>query len=183
MKIKKRTLGDLLLKRVELSENKNAIGWIDDGDLRFIDFSQYKNTIEALALGLKKLGLKRKDRVGILGKTSKEWHMCDMATVCSGAAVVPVYHTYTADEVSYILNHSEASFLIVEDEEQLNKVIEAKEKINIKNIVVLEKIASELQEKASALWNLNTYEEVLTLGREEAQSNPDLFETIISRDP
>lgn len=183
MKIKKRTIGDLLLQRAQLSGERNSIGWIEEEELRFIDFSQYKNTIEAISLGLRKLGLKRRDRVGILGKTCKEWHLSDMAVICSGAAVVPVYHTYTPKEVSYILQHSETKALIVEDEEQLRKAIEIADEVKLKCVVVLEKVGAEIHDKAKSLWEFHSYDEVLNIGREEAQANPDLFERVISETP
>ena len=184
MQLKKRTIGDLLLERVRLSKQNNAIGWIEDESIRFLDYHQYKNTVEALSLSLRKHGIKRQDKVAILGATSKEWHFCDMALLCMGAAVIPIYHTYMPEEVCFIVNHSEAKMIILEDGEQLKKVLaKIHEMKALKQVVLIEEASDELV--ASIPSHIKTYllKDLLEEGREEAQHHPDLFERLIEETP
>jgi len=78
--------------------------------------------IRAIAKGLIALGVDAGDRVAILSNTRAEWTLADFATVCTGATVVPVYQTNSPEECEYVLDHSGATALFCEDEEQLAKL-------------------------------------------------------------
>ncbi|MEX0799019.1 MAG: long-chain fatty acid--CoA ligase [Bacteriovoracaceae bacterium] len=184
MKLKKRSIGDLLLKRVQLSPNDNAIGWIEEEIIKFFDYEQYKHTVEALALALKKHGIKRQDKVAILGKTSKEWHLMDLALLSMGSAVVPIYHTYMAHEVGFILAHSEAKMIILEDNEQFKKLFKVLQELkNLKQIIMLTELSQENKKKLPSNLAVYLYSDLLQEGREEALHNPDLFERLIGETP
>lgn len=184
MQLKKRTIGDLLLTRVEISKHDNAIGWVEDGNIKFLDYQQYYNQVEALALALKKHGIKRSDKVSILGTTSKEWHISDMALLSMGSALIPIYHTYTSEEISFIVNHSEAKMMFVEDNEQFKKVFQAIEKMpNLKQIVMMSTLSDENRKKIPAGIGILDYDQLISQGLEEALNNPDLFETLIRETP
>lgn len=183
MKLKKRSIGDLFIDRVSNSPELNSIGWIEEDVVKFIDFQQYYDTVEALALALRKHGLDRQDKVAILGNTTKEWHFCDLSVLCSGAIVVPIYHTYTGDEIAYILNHSESKILIVEDIKLLKRVSSVIDKLkHLKQVVLINpsKEANKLLPERVSIYN---YDEILLEGQEEAQYHPDVFEKIISDTP
>lgn len=184
MQIKKRSIGDLFLERVRLSQQDNSIGWIEDDIVKFLDYRQYKNNVEALALALKKAGIKRHDKVAILGKTSKEWHFTDMALLCMGAAVIPIYHTYMSGDVSFIIDHSEAKMIVLEDGEQFKKLVKSFPKLKgLKQIVMMSELSNELLKKVPKNVSVYQFDELLREGREEAQHNPDLFERLISETP
>ena len=183
MKLKKRSIGDLFLDRVKKSSDSNSIGWIEDDVIKFIDFQQYYDTVESLALAFRKHGLDRQDKVAILGNTTKEWHFCDVSLLCSGAIVVPIYHTYTADEIAYILNHSESKILVVEDLKLLKKVASVMDKLKHLKQVVLIKASTGSNKILPERVSLYNYEDMLSEGQEEAQYHPDVFETIITETP
>lgn len=184
MRLKKRSIGDLFLERARLSLNDNAIGWIEDGHLKFLDYQQYKNIVETLCLALKKHGIKRQDKVAILGKTSREWHFSDMALLCMGAATIPVYQTYGPKEIAFILNHSEAKMAVVEDNEQLKKLIKVLPKIErLKQIVIMSELSPENRKKLPNEFPVYTFDELLLQGGEEVHHNPDLFERLINETP
>src|SRR5918994_6034171 len=75
-----------------------------------------------IAAGLIDLGVRPGDRVAILGSTRPEWTLADCGALCAGATVVPVYHTNSPEECRYVLAHSEATVLICEDGDQLQKI-------------------------------------------------------------
>ena len=78
--------------------------------------------VRAIAKGLIALGVGAGDRVAILSNTRAEWTLADFATVCTGATVVPVYQTNSPEECEYVLDHSGATAVFCEDEDQLATV-------------------------------------------------------------
>ncbi|MBV9260875.1 MAG: AMP-binding protein, partial [Pseudolabrys sp.] len=83
----------------------------------------------ALSVGLMELGLKRGDKIAIIGKNKPRlyWAMC--AAQALGAVPVPLYADSVADEMAYVLEHAEATFVIAEDQEQVDKIISISDRL------------------------------------------------------
>ncbi len=90
--------------------------WVD------VSYEQLDRTVSELALGLVELGIEPGDRVAILSHTRPEWTYACFATFVAGATVVSIYQTNSAEECQYVLRHSGARAVFVEDAEQLAKV-------------------------------------------------------------
>lgn len=75
-----------------------------------------------VAAGLIELGVRRGDRVAVIGDTRPEWTLADLGALCAGAVVVPVYQTSSPEECRYVLAHADVRVAIVEDAKQLAKV-------------------------------------------------------------
>nr|WP_167626581.1 AMP-binding protein [Paracoccus luteus] len=90
-------------------------------------WAQTLEETRALATGFLALGLNRGDHVAIIGR-NRPAHYCAMvaAQMC-GAVPVPLYQDAAAPEMSYVLTHSGARFVVCGDQEQVDKVIEAEE--------------------------------------------------------
>ena len=139
------TISKLLLSKTSKSSYKNAIGWIENDELKFLTNDDYLLIVRKMFHGLIDLGLEVQDRVAILGHTSKEWHFFDMATLCARAVVTPIYPTYMAHEVEYILNHSETKILIVENEMQFKKVVDVQSNLShLKAVIAIKEISEEM---------------------------------------
>src|SRR5690242_20833408 len=78
--------------------------------------------VDELANGLLALGIRRGDAFALLGRTTLEWALFDFALGLVGAVGAPIYSSSSARDVRYVLEHSEAVGILVEDEEQLAKV-------------------------------------------------------------
>ena len=78
-----------------------------------------------VAFGFYELGVREGDKVAIHSENRPEWVFADLGAQTLGSVAVGIYPTSPASEVEYLLNHSEASVLVVEDEEQLDKALEA----------------------------------------------------------
>jgi long-chain acyl-CoA synthetase len=177
MQLAVKTIGRIFLERIKKSRNKNSIGWIDNDLLKFYSFSEYRNIIECLSLALIKNGLKQQDKVCILANTCKEWHLMDMSILCSGGITVPIYHTYLKDEVKYIIEHSEASIIVVENDEQFEKVAANIDSLkNLKMVISISDLNESSKKKIRNFIPLYTYQDFLDLGSSEISSSPDLFE-------
>jgi long-chain acyl-CoA synthetase len=83
---------------------------------------RFGEEVRAAARALMALGLDKGDRVAILGFNRPEWTIFDHAAMMAGGVPAGIYTTCSADEVHYILHHSEARAVLVENEEQLAKV-------------------------------------------------------------
>jgi long-chain acyl-CoA synthetase len=97
---------------------KHKVGgeWVD------VSYQQLDRTVTELALGLVDLGIEPGDRVSILSHTRPEWTYACFATFAAGAIVASIYQTNSAEECHYVLHHSGARAVFVEDAEQLAKV-------------------------------------------------------------
>jgi len=105
------------------------------GIWRSISWKQYGENARHVALGLISLGLKKGDRVAIISENNPEWLYSDMGILAAGGVTVGIYTTDSVTQVEYIVKHSGSKFFIAENEEQLDKILEAR-----KNLSELEKI-------------------------------------------
>lgn len=86
--------------------------------------------IEALALGLINLGVSEGDFIAIIGRNRPYLYWSMVAAQMVGAVPVPLYHDANAEEMAYVLGHCGARFVIVADQEQVDKVIEVQEQLH-----------------------------------------------------
>ena len=94
----------------------------DKGEWVDVSYSQLASIVKEVSLGLQALGIERGDKVGILSNTRPEWTYSDFAILGAAGTVVPIYQTNSPEECLYVLDHSEATAVIVEDADQLEKI-------------------------------------------------------------
>ena len=82
-----------------------------------------------LAKGLKNTGLKRGEKIAIIGDNRPNLYLSIAAAQILGAVPVPCYQDSVADELQYILEHAEVKIAIVENQEQVDKLLEIKDKL------------------------------------------------------
>ena len=88
----------------------------------------YKRAL-ILAKGLKETGLKRGEKIAIIGDNRPNLYLSIAAAQILGAVPVPCYQDSVADELQYILEHAEVKIAIVENQEQVDKLLEIKDKL------------------------------------------------------
>ena len=86
-------------------------------------WAQVLDEVRAFSVGLDELGLKRGDKLAIIGANQPRlyWAMC--AAQALGAVPVPLYADSVADEMAYVLEHAEVTVAVVENQEQVDKVL------------------------------------------------------------
>ncbi len=89
---------------------------IDDG--RQLTFADYKKQVDQLARGLSGIGIKKGDRLGVVGKNSLEFFLVYGAAAALGAIVLPVNWRLSADEMIFNLNDCQAKIAFVDAEFQ-----------------------------------------------------------------
>lgn len=133
------TLPAMLRRNALTSPNAVALRHKDLGLWREYTWAEYAERTARVGLGLTALGVVPGDRVAILGDNRPEWLWSDLGAQGVGAVVVGVYATSPAAEVEYILEHSGCSVAIVEDEEQLDKLLQVRERLSqLRQIVLME---------------------------------------------
>jgi long-chain acyl-CoA synthetase len=136
-----RTLSRLFLDRVSATPGARAGSSFVAGAWRHFTWSDYERRAREFGLGLVAAGLRSQDTVAILGATCPEWAWCDIGAIGVGAVTVGLYPTLSPEgvgSVHYVTTHSEARFLVVENEELLfSKIAPIIGKLpNIERIVV-----------------------------------------------
>lgn len=110
-----------------------------DGGVADYTFGLVHEMALDLATGLAALGLAPGDKVGILSDSRVEWIIADFAILMNGAADVPRGSDSTADEIEYILSHSEARMVFFENRTQLEKVLSVRHEIpNLETLIVMD---------------------------------------------
>jgi long-chain acyl-CoA synthetase len=119
---KSSTLADLLPLSAKLYGATPAVRFKQDGKWVDRGFDEVQEIVRALSLGLIDLGVAKGDKVSILANTRPEWTYFDFAALSAGAVVVPIYQTNSPEECQYVLENSDAKVVVVEDDEQMEKV-------------------------------------------------------------
>jgi long-chain acyl-CoA synthetase len=89
-------------------------------------WSEARDEVRALAAGLAALGLKRGDKLAIIGDNRPRLYWSMVAAQAIGAIPLPIYQDAIAAEMQFVLDHGEARFAVAEDQEQVDKLIEIK---------------------------------------------------------
>ena len=126
---KSKTLADLLPLRRELYGARPPSATRTAATGSTAASTEVQEIVRPLALGLVELGVEKGDRVSILGNTRPEWTYFDFAALSIGATVVPIYQTNSPEECRYVLENSDAKVVVVEDDEQLEKIREVRDQL------------------------------------------------------
>jgi long-chain acyl-CoA synthetase len=137
------TLADLLPLSARLYGEAPAVQFKDGDAWVRRSFLEVEETVRKLALGLVDLGVAKGDKVSILANTRPEWTYFDFAALSIGATVVPIYQTNSPEECQYVLENSDAKVVVVEDDEQMEKIRAVREKLPLLEQVVRMTGASE----------------------------------------
>jgi long-chain acyl-CoA synthetase len=131
-----------------------------DGEWREVSWEEARTAVDEIANGLLALGVGKGDAFGILARTTLEWVAFDFALGSIGAVGVGIYPTLPAKDCAYILDHSDAVGVLVESDEQWEKI--ESERANMP--------------KLQHVLTFADLDDVRARGREYAGSNPEALE-------
>jgi len=141
-----------------------------------ISAEEFAGKVYALSRALDSWGIASGDRVAILSENRHEWVAVDFASMLSGAVVVPVYTTLTADQVAYILRDSGARVIFLSTAKHLETVLSISKSTYLEKIVVMDEVNHPQAIKMSDLRRSDAARTDGTRGRDIA---PDDLATII----
>jgi long-chain acyl-CoA synthetase len=126
-----KTVADLFPLAIRKHGAQRAVIYRDDetGEWTEKTYEQVGEIVRALSLGFMDLGIEKGDKVAILANTRAEWSYFDFAALSAGATVVPIYQTNSPEECQYVLENSDAVAVVVEDDDQLEKIRAVREQL------------------------------------------------------
>lgn len=118
------TFPKLLLRNAARKRNRVALREKEFGIWQTVTWQQFADHVRDFALGMHALGLRRGDKVAIIGDNRPEWLYAELATQALGGAAVGVYQDSGADEVKYIVQAADVRIVVAEDQEQVDKILD-----------------------------------------------------------
>jgi long-chain acyl-CoA synthetase len=169
------TLVSTFLDRCRTTPDEVAFRRKVDGEWTPITWAEYETLVRRASAGLRSLGLDAGDMAAILSANRMEWHVADVATQALGGVTVPVYPTNSPTQVAYIVGHSEAKAIFVENEGQLAKVREVRADLpNLRNAIAFDATAIEPDDFVIS------WDELLVRGDAFIAANPHDFDTHVA---
>ncbi|HXV08309.1 MAG TPA: AMP-binding protein [Burkholderiales bacterium] len=163
------TFPKLLLEHARLRGAATAMREKDLGIWQAWSWSEVAESVRDLAGGLSALGLRRGENLAIIGDNRPQLYWAMSAAQALGAVPVPLYQDAVADEMAYILDDADIRYAVVEDQEQVDKLLEIKHR--------LPKLETIIYEEPRGMRNyaqpfLHRYAEVQRLGRKLHEDHP-----------
>jgi long-chain acyl-CoA synthetase len=118
------TFPQLLLERAAIFDDRPALREKEYGIWQTINWNEYLTHVRHFSQGLVSLGLTPNDTVAIIGDNRPEWIFAELATQAAGAKSIGIYQDAVVGEMVYIFIHAGVKFIVVEDQEQVDKVLE-----------------------------------------------------------
>ncbi|MEZ5479015.1 MAG: AMP-binding protein [Thiolinea sp.] len=172
------TFPKLLIDNARRFAERPAIREKDYGIWQTWTWAQMRDEIFMLAHGLAALGFQRGDKLAIIGSNRPRlyWGMC--AAQCLGGIPVPVYQDSVAEEMQYVLDHAEVGFVLAEDQEQVDKMLDIQAQCPAMKHIIYDDPRGMRDYDAA---HLHDYETILAEGRDFARGNPDYLQQEIDR--
>ncbi len=123
------------------------------GNWQTTSWQRYVEQIRSAAKSMIALGVQRGQRVAILGFNRPEWTIFDIAAMAAGAAPAGIYTTCSSSEVHYIVHHSEAPIVLVENAQQMAKVVAVRDQLPHLQHIVLMQGADASADPADNIWS------------------------------
>src|ERR1041384_1315344 len=103
-----------------------------------ISWRRFEEEAFDFATALLSLGLKRGGSICILMGNVPEWPISDIGTIIAGGVGIGLYPTSSAEQIAYIINHSDAEFVLVDTAEQSQKVLSIRDQLpKVRHIIAL----------------------------------------------
>ncbi len=131
-----RTLPELFFQQARGRGDALAVRYKKLGIWHRVSWKEYAEEVRRVSAGLLAFGLRRGENVAVLGDNCPEWLFCHLGIMSAGGATCGVYPTLAADQILYLLDHSEARLIFLENEEQLGKVLPILPRSKVERVVV-----------------------------------------------
>jgi long-chain acyl-CoA synthetase len=122
------TFPKLLIRDAEVFGARPAIRHKDFGIWQTWTWAQVLENVRAFSLGLEALGVKKGDTIAVVGSNRPRLYWAMAAAQAIGAVPVPLYADSVAEEMAFVLEHAEVSLAVVEDQEQVDKLLSVSER-------------------------------------------------------
>ncbi|GBE15994.1 long-chain-fatty-acid--CoA ligase FadD15 [bacterium BMS3Abin14] len=172
------TLPRLLVRNARrYGDRKIALREKEFGIWQTFTWKDYLEHVRFFCLGLISLGLEKNDKVAMIGDNRPEWVFAELAAQCAGAVPLGIYQDSTPKEVGYVIDHSDAKFVVAEDQEQVDKILELRDSIpKVQRVIYTDPKGMRSYDDEFLL----EFKKVEDLGRDLHARDPDLFRGVVS---
>src|SRR5437764_2712758 len=132
------TLPRLLVRNARDLARRPALREKDRGIWQTWTWAQSCAEVRDFALGLAALGVRRGEKLSVIGDNRPRLYWAQIAAMCLGGVSVPVYQDSIAKELAFVLNHAEVSVIVAEDQEQVDKILALKDELPALTLMVYE---------------------------------------------
>ncbi len=166
------TVSGLFWKRVTELADKVVIREKDFGIWNEYTWADFGEQARLTGLGLKTLGLERGDICSVGSEINKEWMFADLGIIGAGGVTNGVYPTDSPNQVEYLINDSGSRFYFAEDEEQLDKVLEVRERTpTLEKIIIFDMEGLRSLDDNQCM----SFAALLELGRAYGEQHPNVW--------
>ncbi|RJR17377.1 MAG: long-chain fatty acid--CoA ligase [Desulfobacteraceae bacterium] len=141
-------------------------------------WQDYYDNVKYLCLGMVSLGLKKGDKVAMIGDNRPEGLWAEMAAMCAGGIGVWLFQDCMMDEVKYIIDHSDTTFFVGETQEEVDKALAIKDSCPKLKWIIWDDPKGMRNYKQDFLMSIKKVQEK---GKELDKKQPDLFEKLVSQ--
>ncbi len=170
--INPQTVPAIFSRTVSAHKDRVALRTKKLGLWKDITWHEYYEKASWVGCALISMGFEKGDKACIIGDNSVEWVFADMGIQCVGGVSVGIYATNAWQQVAYVVDHSDARFLFVENEEQLDKYLMFRDDVSTLQKVIV------WDTKGLTAFNdpmVLTFDQLLETGREYSENNPAVF--------
>jgi long-chain acyl-CoA synthetase len=166
------TFPKLLVRNAYTFGGRAALREKEFGIWQSITWRAYHDRVRDFSLGLAALGIQRGDKVAIIGDNRPEWVCAEIAAQAAGGSSVGLYQDSNLSEVAYVIDHCDATFVVAEDQEQVDKILDMMEKLpKVRHVVYTDPRGLRNYKHPALL----SFEQVEEKGRALARERPDLW--------
>lgn len=172
------TFPRLLMQHAQVRGEQSAIREKDLGIWQSWNWQQVAEEVRAMACGLSELGFKRGDKLAIIGDNRPRLYWSMLVAQCLGGVPVPLYQDAVAEEMAFVLEDAEVHFAVVEDQEQVDKLLEIREQVPAISHILYD------DPRGMRHYNqpfLHAIDEVREMGRIHQKNHPDFLDAEIEQ--
>ena len=168
------TLPKLMMRNHETyGDRKIAMRNKEFGLWRSYSWKKSYESVKWFSLGLISMGFKSNSKISIIGDNEPQWYWAEFAAQSAGGAAIGIFVDASPEEVGYIVGHSDSVFVVVRDQEQVDKILSIREHIpKVEKVIYWDNKGMWSYEDAFLL----NFESVVERGKKYEKQHPNLFE-------
>lgn len=174
------TLVHLILEKAERMPQEVAMREKRFGIWNPITWREFRDQVERFALGLKCMGLRDGDKIAIIGDNKPQWIIAQFGGIAAGGIVTGMYADCLPEEMLYLSKYSDARFLVLRDQEQVDKLLKIWESLQDQVVKVIVWDSRGMSHYYQQHKFLLRFEELIEKGREELKNEPGFLEKAVS---
>ena len=173
------TVPALLARQVRTRPDDASVHWRRDGRWHAWTWREYGDQVARVAGALRALGVGRGDRVVLVTHPQPEFHVADSAVLLLGGCPISIYTSSPPARVRYLVDHSRASLVIVEDRERLAPVLAVRDDLpGLRHVVIIDPGEGDLP-PGVLRWDELVAADPVDLEAHAATARPDDLVTVI----